>query len=227
MKSNVLKVIIALVFLVLFNVLFFLLGGTEQSSVNWVCYGFIHVAYICLLITPLLCNLGKGLTMLSASLYLRALFYFFTELVVGVICMAIALQSMTWPLIIQGVLFAVFIVLQLMGVLANDATRASVQKQKTESLLVRTLAEQIRLHMKEMDDVDMRKEVGRCYDALNNCSIESFPEAQDIELSLRNAVEMLCSAIEDSDKEQIRKKAQRVRNVVQERNAVIRKCRMS
>ena len=53
MKTNILKVIVALIFLVLFNVLFFVLGGTEQSQVNWVSYGFIHAAYLMILITPL------------------------------------------------------------------------------------------------------------------------------------------------------------------------------
>ena len=227
MKSSLLKVTIALVFLVLFNALFFLLGGTEQSSVNWVCYGFIHAAYICLMATPLLCSSGKGLTVLSATLYLRGLFYFFTELVIGVVCIVIAPQSMMWPLVIQSLLLAVFVMLQLMSVLANDATRASIQKQRTESLFIRTLAEQVRLRMREMDDMDMRKEVERCYEALSNCPIESFPEAQEAELSLRNAVEILCSAIEDDGKEQIKKKAKRVMNLIQDRNAVIRRCRMS
>lgn len=227
MKSNILKVVIALVFLVMFNILFFLLGGTEQSDVNWVCYGFIHAAYICLLITPLFCNSGKGLTVLSASLYLRALFYFFTELTVGLLFIAIAPQSITWPLIIQSVLLAVFIILQLMSVLANDATHASIQKQKAESQFIRTLAEQVRSRMREIEDQDLRKEVERSYDALNNSPIESIPEALNVELALRNAVDMLCAAIEDTDKEQIIKKAKRVRNAVQDRNAVIRRCRMS
>lgn len=227
MKSNLIKIIIALVFLVLFNGLFFQLGGTEQSSVNWLCYGFIHVAYICLLATPLFCNSGQGLALLSASLYLRALFYFFTELVVGVSCIAIAPQSTTWPLIIQGVLLAVFVILQLMSVISNDATRLSVQKQRTESMFIKTMAEQVRSYMRELKDADLHKQVERCYDALNNSPIESFQETHDVELSLRNAVNMLCSTIENEDKEQIEKKAKHVINMIKDRNAVIRRCRMS
>lgn len=59
MKSNILKLVIGLIFLIVFNVLFFLLGGTERSDTEWVCYGFIHAAYLCLLVTPLFCNAEK------------------------------------------------------------------------------------------------------------------------------------------------------------------------
>lgn len=226
MKGNVLKIIIALIFLMLFNVLFFVLGGTEQSQVNWICYGFIHIAYLCLLTTPLFCNYRKGMVVLSASLYLRALFYFFTELVIGLLFIVIALEDFTWPLIIQGVLLAVFLILQLMSALANDATNASVQKQHQESAFIQTMIQRVKTSMREITDMEIRRLVERCYDALNNSSIQSFPEAQEAELNLRNAVEMLCTAIEDNDKDQIEKKVKRVLNAIQDRNIVIRQCRL-
>ena len=115
MKENILKVIIGLIFLIGFNVMFFLLGGTERSDTEWVCYGFIHAAYLCLLATPLFCNAEKGETVLSASLYLRALFYFFTELVFGIGFLWYNAEDPTWPTIIQGGLLMVFLILQLMS----------------------------------------------------------------------------------------------------------------
>ena len=41
MKSSIIKIIISLVFLALFNALFFLLGGTKHTDIEWVSYGFI------------------------------------------------------------------------------------------------------------------------------------------------------------------------------------------
>ena len=147
MKANVLKIVIGLIFLIVFNVLFFLLGGTERTDTEWVCYGFIHTAYLCFLVTPLFCNSGKGETILSASLYLRALFYFFTELVIGVGFIwynAYNPIALVWPAIIQGILLAVFLILQFMSVLANDATKASLDKQRQERVYIRSLAENLK-----------------------------------------------------------------------------------
>lgn len=227
MKNNILKIIIGLIFLALFNGLFFYLGGTEHTEVNWICYAFIHASYLCILLTPLFCKSGKGLDVLSYSLYLRALFYFFTELIVGIACIAIAPESLTWPLIIQGVLLAIFLILQIMSVLANDATIQTVQRQKEESIYIQTMAQRIRSCKRNISDANVKRQVDRCYDAVNNSSIQSYPEAQDAELSLRNAVEVLCSAIENGDYEQIERKTKAVINAVQDRNAIIKRCRIN
>ena len=207
-----LKVVIGLIFLVLFNGLFFYLGGTKHTEISWICYAFIHASYLCILLTPLFCKSEKG-------------FYFFTELIVGIVCIAIAPESPTWPLIIQGVLLAIFLVLQIMSVLANDATIQTVQKQKEESIYIQTMAQRIRTCMRSISDMNIKKQVERCYDAVNNSSLQSYPEAKDAELSLRNAVEILCVAIENGDYQDIDKKAKGVIYAVQDRNAIIKRYR--
>ncbi len=224
MKSNIFKVIIGLIFLVLFNGLFFYLGGTEQTKVNWICYGFIHASYLCILLTPLFCKSGKGLKVLSYSLYLRALFYFFTELVVGVVCIAIAPESHAWPLIIQAALLAIFLVLQMMSVLANDATIQSQQKQMEESAYKQDMVQRIRHCMRNISDTSIKKQVEKCYEAVKNSPLQSFPEAKEAEQTLRNAVEVLCIAIENEDYQDIDKKTKRVIYAVQDRNVIIQKC---
>ena len=209
MKANILKIVIGLIFLIVFNVLFFLLGGTERSDTEWVCYGFIHAAYLCLLVTPLFCNAGKGETVLSASLYLRALFYFFTELVIGLGFIwynAYHPISPVWPAIIQGILLAVFLILQLMSVLANDATKASLGKQRQERVYIRSLAENLKEAMRQ---------------------VESFPEAMDAELELENAVNTLCSFIEQGDTSQLSGQIQKVQVAMKHRNQAIRMARYS
>ena len=227
MKANILKVIIGLVFLVLFNVLFFLLGGTERTTTEWICYGFIHVAYLCLLSTPLLCNAGKGETVLSASLYLRALFFFFTELVIGIVFLWANPVSYTWATIIQGILLAIFLVLQLMSVLANDATKASLAKQRQERIYVRSLAENVKDAMRQVSDPALRKQMAACYESLNSTSIESFPEAASAEIELEDAVNTLCNAVVANDTAQLSQLIQNVQVALRHRNQAIRMARFS
>lgn len=227
MKANILKIIIGLIFLIGFNVMFFLLGGTERTTSEWVCYGFIHASYLCLLSTPLLCNSGKGETVLSASLYLRALFYFFTELAVGIGFLLYNPESATWPVIVQGALFMVFIILQLMSVLANDSTKASLAKQRQERVYIRSLAENVKDAMRQVNDANLQKQMANCYESLNNCSLESFPEAIDAELELENAVNTLCSLVGQGDSSQLVQQVQNVQMAIKNRNRAIRMARYS
>ena len=53
-KKNVLWILLDLVFLIVFNVVFFVAGGTDHPASVWISYGFIHFSYIMLLITPIL-----------------------------------------------------------------------------------------------------------------------------------------------------------------------------
>lgn len=226
MRTNLLRIFATLGFLVLFNFLFFFLGGTDQSAVNWVSYGFIHVAYLMILATPLFQPKGGELTVLTTTLYLQSIVYFIAQLAVGVAFIYVQPQSVRWPLIVQSIGFTLFLIWQLLSVMANDATEASVQKQRTESARIRELTVQVRDAMRNVENEELRKSVARCFDVLNSSSIESFPEAEDAELKLCNAVEMLCAAIEDNDQAQIEAKAKRVYNAVLSRNDVIRRCRM-
>lgn len=227
MKSKVFKVIISLLFLVIFNVLFFVLGGTRQSDSNWLCYGFITLSYLLMLATPLFFKAKKGEAVLEYTLWMNASVYFFVELIVGVFFIVGACESVTWPLIIQSLLLVIFLIVQLSSAVANQATSASVAKQRAESIAIQELASKIRSRMRDIEDEQLRKQVTRCYEDINSSSVESFPEAQEAELALRNAVDMLCVAIEDQDIDQIAKKAKRVSNALADRNAVIKRCRMS
>lgn len=226
MKENIFKVVIALIFLAIFNVLFFLLDG-PANQVNWISYGFITFAYLFLLATPLFGGNAKGLTVLQASLWLRATGYFFLELAVGVVFFIISPQEMTWPLIVQSVLLAIFLVMQFMSVLANKSTDKSIRKQRSESQHIRQMSDKLRSRLNMVEDAELKKELTLCYQSLSTSSLETFPEAQDAELQLKNSVEVLCMNIEDgADAEQIRKTLRRVKMSLQDRNTAIRNARM-
>lgn len=227
MKSIVLKTIIGLVFLILFNVSFFLLGGTEHNLSVWISYGFIHVAYLFLLMTPLLTRADRGEAILSGSIYLRTLSYFFMELIVGLIFIFVHPESITWPVVIQGVMFAFFLVFLLMSLLANDATRASLSKQRKESFYIRSLAESVRSDALTVQDPALRKQLMNCYESLNSCSIESFPQARESELELENTVFTLHTFVEQGDGAQIAQQVTRVNNDLRRRNQAVNNARFA
>ena len=227
MKSTFLKVIIGLIFLIMFNALFFLLGGAERTTTEWVCYGFIHAAYLCLIGTPLLCNAGKGEAVLDYSLWLRSFLYFFTEVIVGVGFLWYNAESPVWPVIVQGVLFTGFIIIQLMLVLANDATKASLGKQRQERIYIRSLAGDLKEAMLQVHDPSLRKQINSCYESLNSSSLESFPEAAEAETELENAVNTLCYHVEQGEMSQLTYLIKQIQTAMKHRNHVIRMARFS
>lgn len=224
MKRILIKVTISLIFLIIFNVLFFFCD-IAHSDANWCSYGFATFAYLCLLATPILAK-GSYSAVLEGSLWLRAIFFFFTELLVAIICILIEPESIKWPLIIQGVLLSTFIILQLMSVLANDSTAASVKKQKEESFSKQILIDQLQLRTREVTDIEIKPVLNKCIDALYNSPIQTFSEAANADLALNDAVNNLCKKIDDGNISQIKTSANHVLRCIQERNLIIKRCRI-
>lgn len=227
MKKNIFKVLVGLIFLIAFNVLFFLLGGTERTTTEWISYGFIHFAYLCILLTPLFCKNKKGRTVLNASLYLRALIYFVIELIAGITFIAVNPESIVWPSIVQGVFAATFLIMQLMSVTANEVTDESLERQSKEKIYIQELALNLREAMQSAQDTEVKKKLRGVYEVLNNASTGSCPEAEDIELQLAANVNALCMNAASFSPSQIDNCIITIKDILRKRNAIINKARFA
>ena len=219
MKTNIYKIIIGLLFLIVFNLLFFILGGTSHSTSEWISYGFIHGAYVLLLATPLFNGKNKaGETVMIASLYLRALIYFVIELIVGLVFIEFNTENYFWPTMVQGLILFVFLLFQFMGVVANKASSMSLSQQKSEKDRIQQLSEKLRSAIFEVNDPKLRKDIERCYESLRNSTIQSRPDATDTELNLENAVYSLCQSVNSGDVELVKDNLKRLQTSIRDRN---------
>lgn len=122
MGTTIIKAILCSIFLIFFNLLFFILCATENNSSTWISYGFIHVAYLLLLITPLFNKENKGKAILSMTLYTISLFYFFIELLVGILFICLEPENAKWTWTVHLIILALFLLVFLSSYLANIAT---------------------------------------------------------------------------------------------------------
>ena len=79
-KKNILTIILDSVFIIAFNILFFLNGGTHHVAAVWTAYGFLHFAYLMVLITSLIAAHGSTAVLSKTTTYTISLFYFVVEL---------------------------------------------------------------------------------------------------------------------------------------------------
>ena len=101
-------IIIGLIIVVCFNVVFYLINGTECSTSTWTTYAFVNLA----LLTPFLISFIKfKKSDMSASAILISGIYCFVELVAGIILLAINPESWIWPFVLQFVLLSIAAVL--------------------------------------------------------------------------------------------------------------------
>ena len=127
-KKRTLWILLDLVFLIVFNVVFFVAGGTEHSASVWISYGFIHFAYIMLLITPFLIRKSTNTAVLGFPLYSISSAYFIVVFVVGLIFIFTHPDSYKAALIVQVIIAGIYAVMLISHMIANENIANNIER---------------------------------------------------------------------------------------------------
>lgn len=222
MKTLFLKMAIALIFLVVFNVLFFLLCGSDNSTSVWISYGFIHVAYLILLITPLFLVKTETAPVLNYTIWLLNIIYFIVELIVGTGFIIYAVKasndSIIWPLLVQSIILAVFLFILFANMLANDVTQKNEEQRIVETDNFDATVDELRALGEEPFDSEIKIIIGKCYSELRYGPVRSHPSVAVLENDIRSNIILLQDAIFDNDKDTHARIARTLLHKIQERN---------
>jgi len=222
-RVNILWLLLDSLFLIVFNLLFFMLGdaGNSKASV-WICYGFIHFAYLALLFTPLLVRKGSVETDYRRPLYVATTSYFLVALLVGVTLILIAPETVKVTMIIQVVLAAIFLGWLLMYLIANEHTADNTERREAELQYVKLSSAKLQSLMQQISDRDIAKKVERVYDLIHSSPAKSNPDVRSLEEEVINEIERLGSLVSQNEMEQIVSIADKICRLAEERNRQVK-----
>lgn len=198
-KKNFLWVILDLIFLVIFNVVFFVISGTEHPASVWISYGFIHLAYIMLLITPKLIRKSSSSSVFGFSLYSISSTYFLVEFIIGVIFIFAKPESYKVSLVVQIITFGIYAAMLISHMIANEYTADNIERHELELQYVKNCSAQIKGIMNQVEDKNIKKKVEKAYDTLHSSPVKSNNTARDYELTVMDLIEVLEQNIERND----------------------------
>lgn len=222
MGNSIIKFILGALFLVVFNILFFMLCGTDNVTSTWISYGFIHISYLFLLITPFLGKKEKNLAVLNMNLYSISIAYFLTELVTGLIFIFIQPESYGWALSIQLILFALYLFTFLSSTLANNSTRESMEQSRVESTYIKESALQLKMILGQITDKTIYKKVEKCYDLMQSSPTHSIAKVKDLERLISNNIEQLKILVPNGDEAKINQLCNDIKLKTEERNHTLK-----
>lgn len=225
-KKIVLGILLDLVFLLVFNVVFFVVGGTEHSVSVWMSYAFIHFAYLMVLLTPFLTRKGSsssylfGLTIASVSTT-----YFLVEFVVGLVFIFINPESFKAPLVVQIIIAGIYLVILLINMMANETTADNLQKQKDEIAFIKNASSRVKGLLDKLDDKKANKAIEQVYDLLHSSPTKSCVAAQGYETDIMNKIAQLEDYVSSKDRDSAVKIAGEITSLIEERNRKVRSAR--
>ena len=222
MKAIMIRIMLTLVFLITFNGLFFLLSGTENPDSVWISYAFVHVAYFTILFLPIFKTKGEASYYLASSLYVQAIGYFLLELIIGIVFIVWRLEEITWPLIIQGVLWLVYMVLILGNAWANEATAKSLKKRQQDISQYQSNRMNIKRLLAWAEDTEIKKILIACYDKLDVSSSRQTSESESLDIEIAQTIELLKLNLRSGDNDQSLSSARNLHKLIEERKTLLK-----
>ena len=221
-KVNILWTILNLIFLVVFNVLFFVLGDAEQNASVWISYGFIHFAYFMLLLTPKLLREGKSRAIFGYSLYSISSAYFILQFVTGVIFILIAPESYKAALSVQLCIAGLYGIFLVANMIANEHTAAAEEKRQPQIAYIKEASAKLKALLNSVSDKEAKRRVERAYDALYSSPIKSHPDLERKERQIFQYINDLEREVSTGNKDGIISAADLLLASINERNSLLR-----
>lgn len=224
MKKTFFKTAFALVFLVVFNALFFLLCGTDNNISVWISYGFIHVAYLTILFIPIIGSKGQDNFYLNATLYNQAISYFLVELIVGIACIIWAPDNILWPLLIQSILWFVFAIIMIGNGWANEVTTQSLEKRSQEITPFRNMTSELKMVSLMIKDPQVRKEVMEVYDALYYSGSRQTAKIIELDANISGLIDGLKIRVRQGEEgsPEFKQNLMELRHLIAERKTILK-----
>jgi hypothetical protein len=202
-KTNILWIILYSIFLIIFNLFFFLLGGTQHAMSVWISYGFIHLAYFLLIATPFLTRKGKSSTLFGLALASISAGYFLLEFVIGLVFIFIASEDIKATLLVQVCIAGLYASILIVNMLANEHTADAEYKRQNEIDYVKRASAQIKGFFDQIQDKEAKRKVERVYDTLCSSPTKSPPDLEQLENNMLQTINELEDAISAGNKDDI------------------------
>lgn len=193
-------------------------GAKEHYTSVWVSYGFIHFAYLILLLTPFFIRQGTFSVDYSRPLYLISSLYFIITLVVGVIFIVIEPEKSVAAWLTQIGLLGVFAAWFTSNLIANEHTANAIEKHEKEVQYVKTVSAQLKLSLSQMNDSKTKKQVEQLYDYIHSSPTKSSSGVSTIEQDIMDELKYLFTAISQNDNLMAAQSANKILEMAKERN---------
>jgi signal transduction histidine kinase len=218
-RINVLWIILDLIFLIIFNAIFFATGGIDRYLSVWLSYGFIHFAYFMLLLTAFLIRAGKSKVIFGFSLYSISAAYFLGEFVTGIVFILLSPENHKIAFLVQICIAGLYAVILVSNMIANEHTAEAEEKRQYQNEFIKNASEKIKRILDSINDKETIKKIEKIYDAIYSSPAKSHQDLTQMEDSLLLSINELDDAVSTGHKESIISLVDSLLAAINERNS--------
>lgn len=212
-------ILLDLVFLVVFNSIFFIIEGTNQPAGVWVAYVFIHISYIMLLVTSFMIRPSNQAALFGMTLYTISATYFLVTLVCGLVFIFRYPKAFELSLISQIMISGLYTVILLSNLLANERTADALVVHERELQFVKTSSVQLSSILNQVQDKELQHKVERAYDLAHGSQVKSSEQVRGTEAALLMQIQQLADATSVRDEREMNLLVDQIISGIEKRNS--------
>ena len=209
------------VFLVAFNLIFFLAKGTDNPVAVWISYGIVHFSYIMLLLTPFFTTQSRSVVVFSFSLYYISALYFFWNLIVNIIIILFEPESYLFTATINSIITGMYLIIFIGNIIANMNTAKKEHIRQGEIYFIKNCASEIGIILNDFKDTESKYYIEKIYDAIKYSPSKSSPIVNGIEQEISRDISMLKN-FDGNDVDNMKLATNNILQKIAERNRVLR-----
>lgn len=218
MKKNILTVILDTVFIVVFNTLFFLNGGIQHVASVWIAYGFLHFAYLMVLVTPLIASKGFTADFSKTTTYTISLLFFFIELIFAVITFITKTEHIKLIISIETIICGIYIIILVINLFADDSLANKQQQHEFENNFIKGISNQIKYFQNSVSDSKTKYKLENLYYLAHSSPSKSSDSVRFYENEIIRNINVLDEAIANNNTSDIIRISEEIEKLLNRRN---------
>ncbi len=217
-KKNILTIILDSVFVIAFNLLFFINGEIVHSASVWTIYGFLHFAYLMVLVTPLISARGMTSVQSKTVIYVISFLYFFVELVFASIFVFFLILGFRLTLSIEIIVTAIYLVVLIVNLLADASIESNQQRHKTENAFIKNISNKIKYISSTISDEKARAKLESLYYLAHSSPSKSGENMKTYELAIMENLDKMEDAASQKKMDEVLSLVADVERILNKRN---------
>ena len=224
MNNKILIVLLELIFLIVFNIIFFVKFDNRVCESVWISYFFIHLSYLMLVLTPNFTRKSPKTGPLGLSMMAISSLYFSLIFMLGIVMMLLQLDSYKLSFIINMTLTGLFGILIIPNYFANETTVRNLSTAKINREFVTIGSNKIKYLKTLISEKELHKMLDQLYDVFISCPVKSCFEVQGIEIETLGILGSIEKELEDNDIDKIKTMITTITKNLNKRNSIIKSC---
>lgn len=222
-KNGYLMIAAFLIIIALYNIVLFSIVQ-NYTPTFWSAYGFTILAMIVASITyPLSLKGGKDASFLNVPIIFVATAYFFVQLLLGVVLMAIPNLSIVFSNIVQIIVLAAFLIISIGGLIGKNVTVATEREVREKVFYIKSLAADVEGLVANVSDSTHQKALTNLSEAIRYSDPMGHPSLNDLNQEITTKVSSLTDSVKRGSTDKIAESCAEIERLVADRN---RKCKL-